>query len=167
VLGYSPENKLVSLRAGQNDMICLAQPVADTSFHSACYHKAMEPFMARGRALRAQGVKDPQVAKPFVPSFWKSATFKDASGKAIHTTLPWYTGGVLLTYNKDLLNKAGVDPAKPPTTLFGLFADYEKIAKAGKGKFYATMANPIWRIPADFDQMNIKTPAPMMARSNL
>lgn len=101
-------------------------------------------------------VKDPDVAKPFVPSFWKSATFKDASGKAIHTTLPWYTGGVLLTYNKDLLKKAGIDPAKPPTTLFGLFADYEKIAKAGKGKFYATMANPIWRIPADFDQMNIK-----------
>jgi hypothetical protein len=61
VLGYSPENKLVSLRAGQNDMICLAQPVADTSFHSACYHKAMEPFMARGRELRAQGVKDEQV----------------------------------------------------------------------------------------------------------
>ncbi|MFF4801546.1 extracellular solute-binding protein [Streptomyces sp. NPDC001351] len=102
-------------------------------------------------------VKDPQVAKPFVPSFWKSATFKDASGSAIHTTLPWYTGGVLLTYNKDLLNKAGIDPAKPPTTLFGLFADYEKVAKAGKGKFFATMANPIWRIPADFDQMSIKT----------
>ncbi|WP_427165657.1 extracellular solute-binding protein [Streptomyces sp. C1-1] len=101
--------------------------------------------------------KDPDAAKPFVPSFWKSATFEDASGTAIHTTLPWYTGGVLLTYNKDLLTKAGVDPAKPPTTLFGLFADYEKIAKAAKGKYFATMANPIWRIPADFDQMNIKT----------
>ena len=61
VLGYSPENKLISLRAGQNDMICLAQPPADTSFHSACYHKAMEPFMARGRELRAQGVKGAQV----------------------------------------------------------------------------------------------------------
>jgi hypothetical protein len=61
VLGYSPEKKLISLRAGQNDMICLAQPPADTSFHSACYHKAMEPFMARGRELRAQGVNGPQV----------------------------------------------------------------------------------------------------------
>jgi multiple sugar transport system substrate-binding protein len=103
------------------------------------------------------GVKDPDVAKPFVPSFWKSATFEDASGKAIHTTLPWYTGGVLLTYNKDLLEKAGIDPAKPPTTIFGLFADYEKIAKSAKGKYFATMANPVWRIPADWDQMNIKT----------
>ena len=61
VLGYSPEKKLISLKAGENDMICLAQPVADTSFHSACYHKAMEPFMARGRELRAQGVKGAQV----------------------------------------------------------------------------------------------------------
>ncbi|SNX64694.1 carbohydrate ABC transporter substrate-binding protein (CUT1 family) [Streptomyces sp. TLI_55] len=102
------------------------------------------------------GTKDPDAAKPFVPSFWKTAVFKDTDGKAIHTALPWYTGGVVLTYNKDLLKKAGVDPAKPPTTLFGLFADYEKVAKAGDGKFYATMANPIWRIPSDFDQMGIK-----------
>ncbi|MFE9439833.1 extracellular solute-binding protein [Streptomyces sp. NPDC006602] len=102
------------------------------------------------------GTKDPDASKPFVPAFWKSSTFKDATGKSIHTTLPWYTGGVLLTYNTDLLKKAGIDPAKPPTTIFGLFADYEKIAKASDGKFYATMANPIWRIPADFDQMGIK-----------
>ncbi|NNN35839.1 extracellular solute-binding protein [Streptomyces sp. S3(2020)] len=102
------------------------------------------------------GTKDPDSSKPFVPSFWKTATFPDASGKSIHTTLPWYTGGVLLTYNKDLLAKAGIDPAKPPTSIFGLFADYEKVAKASDGKFFATMANPIWRIPADFDQMGIK-----------
>ncbi|MCW8378343.1 extracellular solute-binding protein [Streptomyces justiciae] len=102
------------------------------------------------------GTKDPAASKPFVPSFWKTAVFKDGDGKAIHTALPWYTGGVVLTYNKDLLKKAGVDPAKPPTTLFGLFADYEKVAKAGDGKFYATMANPVWRIPSDFDQMGIK-----------
>ncbi|MEU9784112.1 extracellular solute-binding protein [Streptomyces phaeochromogenes] len=103
------------------------------------------------------GVKDPDAAKPFVPAFWKSSTYKDASGKAAHTVLPWYTGGVLLTYNTDMLKKAGIDPAKPPKTMFGLFADYEKIAKSAKGKYFATMANPIWRIPADWDQMNIKT----------
>ncbi|MFF5004011.1 extracellular solute-binding protein [Streptomyces phaeochromogenes] len=103
------------------------------------------------------GVKDPDAAKPFVPAFWKSSTYKDASGKAAHTVLPWYTGGVLLTYNTDMLRKAGIDPAKPPKTMFGLFADYEKIAKSAKGKYFATMANPIWRIPADWDQMDIKT----------
>ncbi|MCX4767708.1 extracellular solute-binding protein [Streptomyces sp. NBC_01275] len=102
------------------------------------------------------GVKDPDASKPFVPAFWNSSTFKDASGMPLHTALPWYTGGILLTYNTDLLKKSGIDPDKPPTTLFGLFADYEKIAKTSDGTYYATMANPIWRIPADWDQMNVK-----------
>lgn len=61
VLGYSAPGKLVSLREGKNDMICLAPDPAQKNFHSACYHKAMEPFMARGRQLREQGVKGPQV----------------------------------------------------------------------------------------------------------
>ena len=61
VLGYSAPGKLVSLREGKNDMICLAPDPAQKNFHSACYHKAMEPFMSRGRQLREQGVKGPQV----------------------------------------------------------------------------------------------------------
>jgi hypothetical protein len=61
VLGYVTSGKLVSLRAGRNDMICLAPDPAAKSFHSACYHKSMEPFMARGRELRASGVKGGQV----------------------------------------------------------------------------------------------------------
>jgi len=61
VLGYKEAGKLVSLRAGTNDMICLAPDPAAKDFHSACYHKSMEPFMARGRELRAQGVKGAQV----------------------------------------------------------------------------------------------------------
>lgn len=62
VLGYTAIGKpLVSLREGKNDMICLAPDPAAQSFHSACYHKAMEPFMARGRALRASGVTGAQV----------------------------------------------------------------------------------------------------------
>lgn len=62
VLGYTALGKpLVVLRDGTNDMICLAPDPAATSFHSACYHRAMEPFMARGRALRASGVTGGQV----------------------------------------------------------------------------------------------------------
>jgi hypothetical protein len=61
VLGYSPDGKLVPMREGRNDMICLAPDPKAKDFHSACYHKGMEPFMARGRALRAQGVKGAQV----------------------------------------------------------------------------------------------------------
>ena len=61
VLGYNAAGQLVSLRAGKNDMICLASDPKEGRFHSACYHKGMEPFMARGRELRAQGGRDPQV----------------------------------------------------------------------------------------------------------
>jgi hypothetical protein len=62
VLGYTAVGKpLVMLRDGKNDMICLAPDPAAPAFHAACYHKAMEPFMARGRALRASGVTGAQV----------------------------------------------------------------------------------------------------------
>jgi hypothetical protein len=53
VLGYSPAGKLVTLRKGSGDMICLSDDPAQTQFHVACYHKSLEPFMARGRELRA------------------------------------------------------------------------------------------------------------------
>lgn len=62
VFGYSPEGKLVTLRAGTGAMNCLADdPKEEKTFHVACYHKSMEPFMARGRALRASGVTGAQV----------------------------------------------------------------------------------------------------------
>ena len=61
VLGYAPDGKLVPLRPGTNDMICLASDPKGAQFHAACYHKSLEPFMARGRALRAQGVTGAEV----------------------------------------------------------------------------------------------------------
>ena len=61
VLGYREKGKLVTLREGKNDMVCLAPDPAREDFHVACYHKALEPFMARGRSLRAEGVKGDQV----------------------------------------------------------------------------------------------------------
>jgi hypothetical protein len=47
---------LQELRRGTNGMICLADDPARRGFHAACYHESLEPFMARGRALRAQGL---------------------------------------------------------------------------------------------------------------
>ncbi|HEX4934255.1 MAG TPA: hypothetical protein VFV33_13790, partial [Gemmatimonadaceae bacterium] len=55
VLGYEDGGKLVELRAGKV-MTCLARDPKAPRFHVACYHESMEPFMARGRELRAQGV---------------------------------------------------------------------------------------------------------------
>lgn len=61
VLGYDAAGKLVTLREGTGAMRCLADDPAQETFHVACYHRALEPFMARGRALRAQGVRGEQV----------------------------------------------------------------------------------------------------------
>jgi hypothetical protein len=57
VLGYQADGKLVELRKGTNELICLADDPKDTRFSVACYHKDLEPFMARGRELTAQGIK--------------------------------------------------------------------------------------------------------------
>ena len=56
VLGYDPQGKRVQLRAGKNEMICLATDPAKPTFNVACYHKDLEPFMARGRELVEQKV---------------------------------------------------------------------------------------------------------------
>ncbi len=61
VMGYREPGKLVVLREGTNGMHCLALYVERADFHVACYHKGLEPFMARGRALRAEGVTGAQV----------------------------------------------------------------------------------------------------------
>jgi hypothetical protein len=61
VLGYGEDGRLVPLRRGAGEMTCLASNPARTDFHVACYHRSLEPFMARGRALRAGGVTGDQV----------------------------------------------------------------------------------------------------------
>jgi hypothetical protein len=61
VLGYTAEGKLTTLRKGTGPMICLASNPQGKQFHVACYHRSLEPFMARGRALRAQGVPEERV----------------------------------------------------------------------------------------------------------
>ena len=58
VLGYDAQGAVVTLRKGTGDLICLADDPKEADFSVACYQKDLEPFMARGRQLRAQGVAD-------------------------------------------------------------------------------------------------------------
>jgi hypothetical protein len=60
VLGYNAKGEVITLRKGTNDLICLADDPHDKSFSVACYHKDLEPFMARGRELATQGVTGKQ-----------------------------------------------------------------------------------------------------------
>lgn len=61
VLGYGADGTLTTLRKGTGGMTCLARDPKAPQFHVACYHDSMEPFMARGRELRASGVTGTQV----------------------------------------------------------------------------------------------------------
>ena len=56
VLGYNPQGELVRLREGKNELICLANNPSGTRFSVACYHRDLEPYMARGRELLAQKI---------------------------------------------------------------------------------------------------------------
>lgn len=55
VLGYDENGKLVTLRKGSNDLICLADDPKSNGLNVSCYHNTLEPFMARGRQLKEEG----------------------------------------------------------------------------------------------------------------
>ena len=61
VLGYAPDGHFTTLRQGHGALTCLASDPKGDRFHVACYHRSLEPFMARGRALRAHGVTGDRV----------------------------------------------------------------------------------------------------------
>lgn len=56
VWGWQGEAEVMEvLRKGTNDFVCLADKPGDKGYSSSCYEKRLEPFMARGRELRAEG----------------------------------------------------------------------------------------------------------------
>ena len=66
VLGWDGKGPAVTLREGTNELICVGNnpnPETEDSsnvkipFSVACYHKDLEPFMARGRELTMSGMK--------------------------------------------------------------------------------------------------------------
>ena len=61
VLGYNAVGKLVTLKEGTNDFVCIADDPNKDGFSVAAYHKTLEPFMTRGRELKAEGLDAKQV----------------------------------------------------------------------------------------------------------
>ena len=45
----------MTLREGSNALICLADDPTKEGFSVSCYHRDLEPFMQRGRDLKAEG----------------------------------------------------------------------------------------------------------------
>ena len=55
VYGYDPSGNLVVLREGTNNLVCIGDDPTKEGVSVACYSKALEPFMKRGRELTAEG----------------------------------------------------------------------------------------------------------------
>jgi len=105
VLGFDGHGGRVRLREGTNEMICLASDPAKTTFESDCYHKDLEPFMARGRELLAQNVtgakrneirnkeveegKLPMPREPRTLYVLTGSNFDAATGKVENSYLRW------------------------------------------------------------------------------
>lgn len=56
VRAFRSDGSLETIREGKNGLICLADRPGDASFQVTCYHRALEPFIARGRELAAQEI---------------------------------------------------------------------------------------------------------------
>lgn len=104
VLGYNANGDVVTLRKGSNDLICLADDPDEKGFSVACYHKDLEPFMARGRDLakelkgkdrheqRWKEVQDGKVPMPRDPRMLYVLTgsgFDPAKGEVADAYLRW------------------------------------------------------------------------------
>ena len=61
VVGYGGDGMLETLREGTSDMICVADEPGDDRYSAVCYHKSLDPFISRGRELRAEGVEGKDV----------------------------------------------------------------------------------------------------------
>jgi hypothetical protein len=61
VYGYNKNKEFTLLRKGTNELICLADDPSQKGFSVSCYHRDLDPFMARGRELRKQGQASQQI----------------------------------------------------------------------------------------------------------
>ena len=116
VLGYDADGDLVTVREGTNDLTCLADQPGDDQFHAACYHNALEPYMARGRALRAEGVTGGE-----------SFTVRHQEAEAGTLAMPSEPAAV---YNMSAPLEE-FDPATAKVTLYALYIPYASQANTG------------------------------------
>lgn len=61
VIGFNMKGDFVTFKEGSNELICIVDDPKRDGFNAACYHKDLEPFMARGRELRAEGKNEQEI----------------------------------------------------------------------------------------------------------
>ena len=127
VLGYDAKGGRTKIREGKNEMICLATDPTKTAFNVACYHKDLEPFMARGRELleqkvtgakrneiRFKEVEDGKLSMPKEPRtlyVLTGTSYDSASGKVQDSYLRWVIYVPFATPQSTGLSTKGSDGA--------------------------------------------------------
>ncbi|HEX6684579.1 MAG TPA: extracellular solute-binding protein, partial [Candidatus Limnocylindrales bacterium] len=109
--------------------------------------------LARAKFLLNFDTKAPDAGGQFVPSIWNSITLSGVEG---HTALPWYWSPAVLTYNTDLMTKAGLDPNKPPKTVMEMLDMAGQVAAKSGGNYTAFLANPRFRVTQEWLAMGAK-----------
>jgi hypothetical protein len=83
VIGYNMAGEFVTFKEGNNQFIVLVDNPNQVGFNAACYHKDLEPFMARGRALKAEG-KNAQEIFDIREAEMKSGELEITTGSTLH-----------------------------------------------------------------------------------
>jgi len=83
VIGFNMAGEFVTLKEGDNEYIILADDPSKDGFNAACYHKDLEPFMARGRTLRSEG-KTAEEIFAIREAEVKSGKIKITPGSTLH-----------------------------------------------------------------------------------
>jgi hypothetical protein len=83
VIGYNMAGEFVTLKEGDNEFIVIADNPNQGGFNAACYHKSLEPFMERGRALKAEG-KSGQEIFDIREAEMKSGELEITPGSTLH-----------------------------------------------------------------------------------
>lgn len=120
VLGYDAAGALTELRAGSNGLVCLADDPSDPQFHVACYHQSLEPFMRRGRELRAAKVDRREIDR-----------LREAEARAGTLPMPKIPAALYeLTAAKDSFDVA-TRAVRSPKPMYVLYIPYATEATTG------------------------------------
>ncbi len=84
VIGYNLQGEFVTFREGTNEFIVLADDPKKKGFSAACYHKSLEPFMARGRALKAEGKSREEIFEIRAAEIASGALKMGDAGSTLH-----------------------------------------------------------------------------------
>lgn len=84
VYGFDTEGKFVTLREGTNDWIVRSDNPKQAGFEVVCYKKDVEPFMARGRELRAEGKNRAELFKIREDEMHNGTLQKPNQGSTLH-----------------------------------------------------------------------------------